>query len=654
MSYLLLSSAYRDRLLYPNPADFVVQFGTINNPNQSQLNVFYSTNPISLTLPDYNFCWTNFATPYDPDYGPFVFETTIVAGTSTAPLLGDNVNTALLGIYRKGDVPPPFALVQQTENAYGILAGWVLVVGNQGSLSIRDILDYDPATRIALLRNPLPDFDVSEGPVQAFLANLSKTTNPQCPTPLTPIFANEQSGSIVFANGFFLERSSNVYFDYAVYLYDITINEVALVQKYQSDLQVFTLCNPFSCAWSVTDQYWVLSRNAPMAIGEIQPIDSEDSHSPFYNVSFLEDYTFLEAGRGYVLGQRVALVADPPDDSSKDPTIAEVVRIDGGGGVVEIRLVRISRYPYRLGTRLVLHAEHPSGHITVPAVVVVRNTSLVFRCTLRGGTFRPQDWEGNYFVSVLASPQYQYDPSTRNVYLSPNATIPARNTANTPIDLLQSQNQWGAAGIRKVVALQDGTVLLYVQNYFQDRLIRFDVLHERLTSLPPYFRGWNHFIITQFSSEGVVPLNYTGSQITQSQMTCHEMAVVNLILPNKIINSPQGLLTSAYPYVFLELSNETMPSGHNRSIIYSNNPSAVRATFVCSISDVNNPQTTRFIKISSDGATQTLKFSPYDNLRVRVTLPSGQPFLTEENDTLVPCEPDPTLQLSMVFQITRL
>ena len=653
MSYLLLSSAYRDRLLYPNPADFVVQFGTVNNPNQSLLNVFYSTNPISYTLPDYNFCWTNFSGPYDPVYGKFVFETTIVMGTALAPLLADNVNTVLLGIYKNGTTPPPnLALVQQPQDCFGILAGWVLVVvAADGSLSIRDILEYDPATRIALLRNPIPNFDLSEGPLTAYIANLSKTTNPDCPTPLTPIFANDQVGSIVFANGNFLARSSTVYFDYAVYLYDVTINEVALVQKFQSDLQVFTLCNPFSCAWGPTDQYWVLSRNAPMALGEILPVSSASSNSPYYNRSFVEDYTFLQPGQGYAPGQQVALVSDPPRDG-EDPTLAEVVRVGLGGSVVEIRFIQLSRDPYRIGQRFLLRADGIG--VVAPAVLVVRNTSLVFRCALRGGTFRPKDFEGNYFTSVLASPQYQYQPQTRSVYLSPNATIPARNNTGLPIDLLQSQNQWGATGIRKVDLLTDGTVLFYVQPYFPERLVRFDVVQENLSGLPDYFKGWNHFLVSQFSSEGVVPLNYTGSQITQSQMTCHEITVMNLILPNRIINSSEGLLTSAYPYVFLELSNETMPSGHNRALLYSNNPSAVRATFVCSISDVNNPETTRFIKISSDGASQTLKFSPYDNLRVRVSLPSGQAFLTEDTDTLVPCEPDVNLQLSMVFQIQRL
>ena len=53
-NYLLISSDYRNRLLYPNPADFVVPFGSMNNVNQNIFNVFTTTNPCSSNFPQYN------------------------------------------------------------------------------------------------------------------------------------------------------------------------------------------------------------------------------------------------------------------------------------------------------------------------------------------------------------------------------------------------------------------------------------------------------------------------------------------------------------------------------------------------------------------------------------------------------------------------
>ena len=136
-------------------------------------------------------------------------------------------------------------------------------------------------------------------------------------------------------------------------------------------------------------------------------------------------------------------------------------------------------------------------------------------------------------------------------------------------------------------------------------------------------------------------------------MSCYELSVSTLILPNLILQTTSGLLTSSYPYLFLEISNETLPSGGNTDIIYSNNPNASKNTFICPTSDVNNPEFTKFVKIHSAG-NQIMKFSPYDNLRIRVSLPNGQTFTTEKTDFLVPNEPNPRLQITALIQITKL
>jgi hypothetical protein len=75
---------------------------------------------------------------------------------------------------------------------------------------------------------------------------------------------------------------------------------------------------------------------------------------------------------------------------------------------------------------------------------------------------------------------------------------------------------------------------------------------------------------------------------------------------------------------------------------------------VCSISDVNNPINSRFLKISSDKTVQTIKFSPIDSLHFKLTLPDGNDFVTQLTDYLVPVNPDPRLQISALFSIKRL
>jgi hypothetical protein len=96
-----------------------------------------------------------------------------------------------------------------------------------------------------------------------------------------------------------------------------------------------------------------------------------------------------------------------------------------------------------------------------------------------------------------------------------------------------------------------------------------------------------------------------------------------------------------------------MPSSGNKNVVYSNNPAAVNSTFICSISDVNDPIKSRFIKISSDGTVQTIKFSPADNLRFRILLPSGEPFLLQQSDYLPPSVSDPSIQIDILIELKR-
>ena len=137
-------------------------------------------------------------------------------------------------------------------------------------------------------------------------------------------------------------------------------------------------------------------------------------------------------------------------------------------------------------------------------------------------------------------------------------------------------------------------------------------------------------------------------------MSCYEITVLSLILPNVEIDALNSLLTSGFPYVLMEISNVTMPNSGNKNVIYSNNPAAVNSTFLCSISDVNDPIKSKFIKITSDGTIQTIKFSPADNLRFRLLLPSGEPFKLQQNDYLPPSIANPLLQIETLIEFKRM
>ena len=76
--------------------------------------------------------------------------------------------------------------------------------------------------------------------------------------------------------------------------------------------------------------------------------------------------------------------------------------------------------------------------------------------------------------------------------------------------------------------------------------------------------------------------------------------------------------------------------------------------FRVGIDDTPTPAISAFIKVDGNGAVQTVKFKPNDNLYFRVYLQNGELFQTQTKDTIPPLEPDVFVQISAEFSIKRL
>ena len=139
------------------------------------------------------------------------------------------------------------------------------------------------------------------------------------------------------------------------------------------------------------------------------------------------------------------------------------------------------------------------------------------------------------------------------------------------------------------------------------------------------------FEILPFTTDNWVPLVYTGSLVSQQQMVCYQIELINLVLPNRVLKVSRGGRIAFYPYVYVEFRNLSGSSSGATNIIYSNNPNATTALFRCAIDDVPNPLMSPFIKIDGDGSVATVKFKPNDNFRFSVFLPSGEVFEVATN-----------------------
>ena len=621
-SYLLLSSSFRNRLLNPNPSDFVIPFQSLHSIDLN-LSVLNTLNPIT-KFPIYTFCWTNFKT------NEIKFKTKIVGGSGNRIFLEDNVYTELLGFFPNREGNSPY-LLQNPEVATNILTNYTVSIQENQST----ILTYSVSYNSIEIQETLPFSIGDDIYIENQIYNLNKEQN---------------SSELIIINGPFISQYLNPS-NNSLLIYNINLNEYRY-GIYLSDIGSLALEEPFSNV-STTDKYMLYQTNIQLLNGVILPFDL---NGKYYIQNALLAFDLIEKGVSYKHQQRVVFKFNKNDPILPEDTIYRIDSVNSSGEILHIVLDQMGNQTFRNSqSYYVLPLQ---GNVISIAKILVSRVGTVFRFLPNEKTqpfSRPLDYVGNYFQCLLLSPLFTVFED--QLFVSPNFTMPVYGDLN-PLSLQQSQELNGVFGIRSASVIQNASneVLLHVESIPPDLLYRFDLIQKRMENgtLPSPFIGCFNTLIYFFIREGVVPLNFTGTYLTQSQMSCYELTILNLILPNTPIESINSFLTSGFPYVFVEISNVTLASSHNRNSLITNNPNATFATFVCSISDVNNPLTSKFIKISSDGSVQTMKFSPADNLRFRITLPNGQPFISSLRDYLPPSLPNPLLQIDCLFEIKKL
>ena len=168
------------------------------------------------------------------------------------------------------------------------------------------------------------------------------------------------------------------------------------------------------------------------------------------------------------------------------------------------------------------------------------------------------------------------------------------------------------------------------------------------------FTDGTYYEILQFSYDNHNPFVYTGSVTSQQESSCYQLELVDLILPNKILNCGFGSRIAFYPYLYVEVTNISGSSSGTKNSIYSNNPNATSAVFRVPIYDVQNPIASAFVKLDGDGMVQTLKFKPNDNIFFSVRLPNGELFKILDQERYSPQQPNPDIQISALFGFKRL
>ena len=598
--YLMIDSTYRDRLLYPSPADFVLPINTaIGNT------IFTSKNPIASGYPVYNFCFLS---------STGSFTGTIVAGNPRALQVSPTIDN-LIGV----GVPGVYTTLDQ---AVDILVNLSLQVA--ADPNTYTITSYDPVRRIIYLDTPILSTAFGIGVNYTIL-------NPSTSSAIVlQGYRLVVNGFPVNNDGFFLSSSTQIY------VWDLTINEIRTGTLTNATIN---LTLPFSAAWSVDDKYIVSIDTIPTEYGVFNSVIPTN---PILKTG-ISKFVVVDPGIGYQNQMDVQIVSPSDARPAYAIGIGKVVFITTTGGVSKMELLYCGDQ-YMMNTDYYLL---PVGEVFRPnlAVVKVLSTAVGFVVDNPPTT---SDLTGSYLIPLLLTPEFYYDASTDNVSISPNRSLPyTPNRIMKNVSMIDANSLNGLFPIVQTLIYQNKKIIM-TQPFAP-------ALYNRLTAtnLALFPEAFNYYVIP-YSKDGCVSMDYRGTFVSSSQMVCYGMTVNTLILPNQILNLPFGSLTSSYPYVLLEITNETASSGHNKAVIYSNNPNTVTATFVCSISDVNNPTITKFININSDRSSQVIKFKPNDNLKFRISMPDGRTFETEIKDYLPPLSPNPLLQINCLIEIIRL
>lgn len=163
----------------------------------------------------------------------------------------------------------------------------------------------------------------------------------------------------------------------------------------------------------------------------------------------------------------------------------------------------------------------------------------------------------------------------------------------------------------------------------------------------------NIFELLQYSYDNYNPLLFNGSQLSHQSAGCYEIELLNLILPNNVLDTYSGKRITFYPYVYVELSNRSSGMSAANNLIYSNNPHSNRMTFRVPVDDVGRVEQTSYIKIDGDGMVHSMKFKPNDTLFFSVHLPDGSLFKTTQIETAGPLPPNQEMQISALFSIRK-
>jgi len=174
---------------------------------------------------------------------------------------------------------------------------------------------------------------------------------------------------------------------------------------------------------------------------------------------------------------------------------------------------------------------------------------------------------------------------------------------------------------------------------------------EKIFSIPVVIGDTYEILL--FNRDNVFPFVYSGSIVSLREAVCYDVQLLNLILPNIVLNVGSGSRAVYYPYVYVQLAQLNNSERQGPNSITSNNPNSRRMLFRALVNDTTNDTNSPFVRIDGGGMVQRIKLLPTDSFHFSVHLPNGEVFSTDYPEYYQPDVPNNLKQISALFSFKR-
>ena len=624
VTYIDVDSTFRDRLRYPNPADFKVEYSNRRNRHS----IDKARNIISDAYPYYQWQWGCLGTGTDGT-GQATVVSTITGGSLVGTLSELSLSDALTAPTHASVDSISSNFASSTTNV-DYFSGLKISIDTHGATDKTQqarIIKHNSVENTITLSSAL-----SSGGASDFVLETSDWT-----------ITNSSTSSKIFIPGGSSKDGHYVGDYYECLMYgssdtaNPTVHQFRKITKYNGFTKLATLesalsffDNPDGAAnQSGTHSTTYVHRlrkkipilpsgsSANVGTDNIPLIQGTSSSGAIARISL------HTAGSGHVAGDVVTIAGGTNGKVLIDS-------VDSNGGALIVSLLR-GGSGYSTSTGSLQSATSGSGTglkvniLNIGTSVNIHNANGV------------STTKNEYKDKILYYPAFASGGGTADT--DPSAAqdfIPQNNSVDVDSNVSYTDSKHCSFPI-------------IAHNYYAGDGINELVIKTLSTTEVAYFVANKEFNILDYKEDGVKMIVNNTTLDPRKLSNYYEINLLNLTLPNSALMTGPGGFLANHSYIMVEFFSDS----HDKTHIYNtNNPNLENVMFKCMVLDSSNPNTIPFLKFKGHYPV----LSPFrldESVNFRVLMPNGEVFRTSSSDSVPPVIPDKDLQVSATFMLKR-